>query len=82
MSRYTFGGGIADWTFEAASGGLVRLGSATVTFWDASTGGTHSDHLLLDGDAVTSIDSDADGQLPESPPTAYRRCGRRPAGRG
>lgn len=75
--RYPFGGGIADWTFGAATVSgtpdLAQLaGGVTVTFWDAQTGGTqYTDLLDLDGNpivAVVSSSGDSDttvGQIPQ-----------------
>lgn len=64
MARSTFGGTAADYVITAASGGLMRLTAATLTFWDAPTGGNRYTDLLLAGSPVVSIVVGADGQVP------------------
>lgn len=64
MARSTFGGTAADYVITAASGGLMRLTAATLTFWDAPTGGNRHTDLLLAGSPVSSIVVGADGQIP------------------
>jgi len=72
MARHTFGGGIADWTFIEVDGvdgvdDLAQLdGGVVVTFWNAASGGTQYTDLLDVGQSpVTSVMSDAGGQIPE-----------------
>jgi len=66
MSRFPFGGSIADWTFGTVDGvddvdNLVQVvGGIPVTFWSAEVGGVqHTDLLTADGAATSSITSAA-----------------------
>jgi len=72
--RYRFGGGIADWTFRAATAGGVDglaqlVGGQQVTFWTDREGGSQHTNLL-DSDSnpatsVTSLDGGGvAGQIP------------------
>jgi len=64
MARADFGGTSSDFVFGATSTGLIRLTPATLTFWDAESGGTRHADLILDGDPVSSITVGRDGQIP------------------
>ena len=64
MARADFGGSTSDFVFTPTSGGLMRLSAATLTFWDAETGGTQYTDLLLNGVAVTQIPVGSDGNVP------------------
>lgn len=72
MARKNFGGGLADWALsrDADTGAVSAEGGATVTFWNAESGGAQhidlldenggaADHILtsdgLDGRAVSTI---------------------------
>ena len=59
MARYTFGGGSEDFIYVPVNAGgaqFVALKSgATVTCWNAPSGGTQYTDLLLNGVGVTSI---------------------------
>lgn len=65
MARATFGGTADDFVYTATSGGIVRLTPATLTVWDAETGGTQITDLLLDGNPATYIAVGADGMVPD-----------------
>lgn len=65
MSRATFGGTAGDFVASVGSDRLLRAVSATLTLWDAETGGTQVTDLLLDGSPVTEIPVGRDGQVPE-----------------
>ncbi len=55
MARHPFGGGIADYVFEADGGGAVSVASgAVIQFFNARTGGV----------AVTDLAEDVDGLVP------------------
>ena len=69
MSRFPFGGSIADWTFGTVDGvdevdNLAQVvGGIPVTFWSAEVGGVpYTDLLTADGAATTAITS-ADGDV-------------------
>lgn len=67
MTRFTFGGGAADFTFaEHMVGGqdYVTLAPATITFWSAQTGGTNYTDLVLNGVSVSSITASSSGGIP------------------
>jgi hypothetical protein len=64
MARFTFGATVADYVVKATSGGTLRLTDASLTFWDAETGGTRYTDLLLEGAAVGSIEVGPGGQIP------------------
>lgn len=68
--RFTFGGSVADYSVRAAtvSGttNLAQFASATFTWWTAQTGGIqHTDLLDMDGDPLSSVVSDAFGNVPQ-----------------
>ena len=63
MTRHAFGGGSADWAITAGPDNVATLNpAATLTFWDAQTGGTQQD-IALDSGGVTIVSSinSADG---------------------
>jgi hypothetical protein len=68
VTRHLFGGTVGDWTFTAGVGNVAMLASATITFWNAQTGGTQYADLASDVagsttfDHVTSSDG-TDGQV-------------------
>lgn len=67
MTRFTFGGGAADFVYTGRMVGgqdYVTLSPATVTFWDSQTGGTALTDLILNGAAASSIGVTASGQIP------------------
>ena len=65
MPRSNFGGTAGDFVASIGPGGLVHaIARATLTFWTAETGGTQHTDLLLDGNPVTTITVDTDGQVP------------------
>lgn len=64
MARRPFGGGPADFVAAVTSQSLLQVGTATVTFWTAPTGGTQVTDLLLTGTAVSQITTLPDGTLP------------------
>lgn len=67
MTRFTFGGGAADFTFaEHMVGGqdYVTLAPATITFWSTQTGGTNYTDLVLNGVSVSSITASSSGGIP------------------
>jgi len=65
MARASFGGGVADFVVTAAApGDPLRFASATLTFWDAETGGTQHTDLILGAAPVTSIPVGTNGQVP------------------
>lgn len=77
MARYGFGGGIADWTFttQDAVGGFDDMaqvvGGATVTLWNAETGGTQIIDLLDASEVAIEqvVSSDgSDGRAPGTIP--------------
>ncbi|GLY08278.1 hypothetical protein [Actinoplanes sp. NBRC 101535] len=56
--RHPFGAGIADYVFEADTGGVVSVGSgAVIQFFSARTGGTQYTDLAEDVDGTTPITS-------------------------
>lgn len=64
--RYTFGGGVADWTFSAVTvsgtDGLAQVtGNAIITFWSAETGGVQYTDLLDATGQPTSAITSSDG---------------------
>lgn len=65
MARYTYAGTTDDLVFVRTRGGLMKTVAATLTFYDAATGGTQHTDLLLDGAPVTEIPVADDGQVPE-----------------
>lgn len=68
MARSTFGGRSTDYTFttQLVNGyNLLSLVGATLTMWDAPTGGNQHTDLLLNGSPVTSITVPQSGQVPE-----------------
>lgn len=76
MARHLFGGSLDAWTFDlgddmtsqSALDGQVAvvIPAVTVTLWTAATGGTqYTDLLDSTATPVTSIDSDATGEIPE-----------------
>jgi hypothetical protein len=57
MARHSFGGDLAAWTMTAGGGNVATLvGSATVTFWTAQTGGTQHTDLRLDAAGTQAAD--------------------------
>lgn len=65
MARCTFGGGSADFVMSAASGGFIRLTSATLYVWPTASSGTQiTDLLLANGTSATTIPVGNDGQVP------------------
>jgi hypothetical protein len=63
--RRQFGGGIADFTITASGTSISLAPSATVTFWNSLTGGSqYTDLQNLALGAITSVTSDANGELP------------------
>lgn len=67
MARADFGGTVSDFTFVARTlmgRQVLDLEAATLTFWDAATGGTRHTDLLLNGSPVSSITVGDDGQIP------------------
>jgi hypothetical protein len=63
--RRSFGGGIADYTITAAGTVISLAPAAVVTFWTALTGGSqYTDLQNTGGGAITSVTSDANGQVP------------------
>jgi hypothetical protein len=66
IGRRKFGGGVADYTINAAGTSITLAPNATVTFWSALTGGSQfTDLQNTGGGGITSVTSDANGQLPE-----------------
>jgi hypothetical protein len=67
--RRKFGGTQADWTFTFggfSADSLLRAPGATVTFWTALIGGSqYTDLQNTGGGAITSVVTDANGELPE-----------------
>ena len=67
MSRFWFGGGVSDWTFTTLDGVggfddvAQVVGGATVTVWNAETGGTQYTDLLDDVGATVQFVTSADG---------------------
>jgi hypothetical protein len=68
VSRFSFGGGIADWTFGTVDGinevdNLTQaVGDIAVTFWTAEVGGTqYTDLIGPDGQPTATITSTPDG---------------------
>jgi len=62
VARHLFGGGIADWTFQAVDGvdgedNIAQVvGGATITAWNAESGGTqHTDLLDESGSPVDHV---------------------------
>ncbi len=56
MARQQFGGGLADWTFAATSGGVQVIGGITVLCYSAETGGTqYTDLRTITGVAISSV---------------------------
>lgn len=70
--RLMFGGGIADWAFSAdADNNATLAGGATLTFWNAESGGTQYTNLTtLDGVSLSTVttstgsDGRSLGQIP------------------
>ena len=67
MARFWFGGGVSDWTFTTQDGVggfndvAQVVGGATVTVWNAETGGTQYTDLLDDAGAAVSFVTSSDG---------------------
>ena len=50
MARASFGGSASDYVYDTVpNDGYVRFGAATLTLWDAETGGGQYTDLLLEG---------------------------------
>jgi lysophospholipase L1-like esterase len=64
VARAEFGGGASDFTFSRTTGGLVRLGAATLTMWDSEFGGTQYTDLVINGSPASSVAVASDGQVP------------------
>ncbi|MCX4606998.1 right-handed parallel beta-helix repeat-containing protein [Streptomyces mirabilis] len=65
MARHEFGAGIADYVVKPSDGLWGIAPGVTVTFYDASAGGTQYADLLDAGStAITSVTADAYGLLP------------------
>lgn len=64
MARASFGGGASDFTFSSTAGGIVRVGSATLTMWDSETDGARVTDLVRDGEPVDVITVGSDGKVP------------------
>ncbi len=67
--RADFGGTSSDYTADNV-GGVVRIKSGTLEFYDQRAGGTRYADLLHDGQAVTTIAVPKSGQIPvfQGPP--------------
>lgn len=64
MARATFGGGAADWVMSTGPAGQMYVRPATLTFWDAQTGGTQYTDLLVGAVPTSTISVPRDGQVP------------------
>lgn len=64
MARADFGGTSSDYVYSRTSGNLLRLAAASLTMWDAETGGTQITDLILNGSMVSTIPVGSDGQIP------------------
>jgi hypothetical protein len=66
IGRRRFGGTTADWTFQFVGDAVDRAAGVTVTFYNALTGGTQITDLTTSGGGpITSVVSDASGEIPE-----------------
>jgi hypothetical protein len=66
MTRHYFGGALPDWTFTtttvSSTDNLAQLvGGATITMWNAETGGAQYTDLQTTGGAATDYASTSDG---------------------
>lgn len=67
MTRYWFGAGVSDWTFTTQDGvdGVDDVaqvaGGATVTLWNAETGGTQIADLLDEDGVAVALVTSSDG---------------------
>jgi hypothetical protein len=66
IGRRRFGGTTADWTFQFVGDAIDRAAGVTVTFYNALTGGDQiTDLTTAGGGPITSVVSDASGEIPE-----------------
>jgi Putative Ig domain len=66
VGRRKFGGGISDFTITASGSSITLAPSATVIFFNALTAGAqYTDLTGTAGNAITSVTSDANGEIPE-----------------
>jgi hypothetical protein len=66
IGRRRFGGTTADWTFQFVGDAIDRAAGVTVTFYNALTGGNQiTDLTTAGGGPITSVVSDASGEIPE-----------------
>jgi hypothetical protein len=66
IGRRRFGGTTADWTFQFVGDAIDRAAGVTVTFYNALTGGIQiTDLTTAGGGPITSVVSDASGEIPE-----------------
>lgn len=64
MTRYSYAGGAADFVFDVAPSGFLRLRPAALLVWADEAGGVRVTDLQIDGVPVTSIPVDDSGQVP------------------
>lgn len=66
IGRRRFGGSMGDWVFTFFGDQLDRASGVTITFYDALTGGSPVSELTtILGAPITSVTSDANGEIPE-----------------
>lgn len=64
MTRYSYAGGAADFVFDVAPSGFLRLRPAALLVWADEAGGVRVTDLQINGVPVTSIPVDDSGQVP------------------
>ena len=66
LGRRRFGGSMGDWVFSFVGDAVDRAAGVTVTFYDALTGGHQvTDLTTILGAPITSVVTDASGEIPE-----------------